>query len=120
MFGAISVKMIFERLHPAQPRQIDEIPGAQRKGLGADGSGRPGPGGKPDKEAFDQNAPDFKIGGNDQQHRQGGNDQDDVGEHIEHFIHHAAAIAGVKPTSIPMRVPSPPPTMPTRKVALRP
>ena len=41
-----------------------------------------------------QYAPDFKIGRHNQQHRKGGNDQDNVGEDVEDFIHQAAAIAG--------------------------
>ena len=86
--------IIFNDLIPVILAEINKISGTQGESLGPDGSRRPGPGRKPDKETLRNYTPDLQIGRNNEKYRQRWNDQDDIRECIEYFIHYPAAITG--------------------------
>jgi hypothetical protein len=97
MLGAISVKMILKKLRPLIRDKSTKSRVRSENVWARPGPGRPGPGRASDKDAFGQDTAHFEIGGDDQQNSQRGDDEDDVGQHVEQFVDDTAAISGSEP-----------------------
>lgn len=81
-----------------QPGAQDEVPVAQGQCLYALGAGAPGPAGQPDDQGDrERAAPAPQIPGEDDDQRQPGQDEEDVGEGAEHRVDRAAVVAADQP-----------------------
>src|SRR5690606_19390 len=77
-----------------RPGRLHVVAAAKRQGLGAQHPRPPGPGGEADDQGDDQVAADGDGRGDDDDQRQGGDDQEDVGQGGEPVVGDAAEVAG--------------------------